>query len=479
MSVRVRIAPSPTGPLHVGTARTALFNFLFARQRGGKFIVRIEDTDRERSLSVYEDSIREGLEWLGLHSDENPWEGGPFGPYRQSERSDIYSKYVNALLESGNAYYCFCTKEEIEAERQLALQQSKAYTYSGKCRLIDPETARRRALSGEPAAIRLKVTGEKILINDLVRGEVAFDTSLFGDFVIVRQDKTPIFLLTNAIDDHEMGITHVIRGEDHLSNTPRQILIYKALNWDPPSYAHLPLLVNKDRSKISKRKNQVDLLGFRDQGYLPEAMVNFLALLGWSPGDEREIFSLQELIEEFNIEAVSKTSAYFDLDKLDYLNGYYMRAQSDQQLAQTLSNVIPELDLEVITKAVPLIKERIKHLTEARNMLEFLWNPNPCTSVSQLKLGSHTANEASSVLRIIAQELNSVDNPEQARNFIAEIGKAYGWDHKELFMLIRTAITGKSVTPPLFESMALLGLEQVKTRLLAAAALLQEHVQTA
>jgi glutamyl-tRNA synthetase len=324
--IRTRFAPSPTGWLHLGNARTAIFNYLFARHNNGKLVLRIEDTDRERSKKEYEEAIIEDLKWLGIEWDEGPDVGGPYAPYRQSERFDIYKKYVDILLKKGYAYRCFCTPEELEAEREKAKKEGRPYRYSGKCRNLTPEQVEQYIKEGRPYVIRFRVPdGKDIVFHDLIKGEVKFNVNDFGDFVIVRSDGSPVYNFVVVIDDALMGITHVIRGEDHLSNTPKQILIYEALGFPVPKFAHLPIILGEDRSKLSKRHGAVSVRQYRFEGYLPEALFNFLSLLGWYPKDGKEILSKEELIGRFDISDIHNAPAVFNKEKLYWMNGVYIR----------------------------------------------------------------------------------------------------------------------------------------------------------
>ena len=324
--IRVRMAPSPTGPLHIGTARTSLYNFLFARHVGGTFVLRIEDTDLERSTADFERDILDNLHWLGLTWDEGPQHAGgddigSFGPYRQSLRFDRYAREADRLLQSGAAYRCWCTPEELDAVRREQEARKEAPRYNGRClNLTDADRAQFEA-EGRRPVIRLRVPPETVRFDDLIRGPVEFDNSLLGDFVIVRSSGVPLYHFVVVVDDEQMEITHVIRGEDHISNTPKHIALIRALGYREPVFGHIPLILNPDRSKMSKRKSQTGMSEYRSAGYLPEAMVNFLAFLGWSPGTEEEIFSLDELAARFEITEVHKAGAIFDRDRLDYLNG--------------------------------------------------------------------------------------------------------------------------------------------------------------
>ena len=325
--VRVRLAPSPTGFLHLGTARTALFNLIFARRYGGKFIIRIEDTDLERSEKKYEEEILNGLKWLGIESEE------PFT--RQSERTDVYEKYLKKLLEEKKAYFCYCTKEELEAERQSFLSQGISPKYSGKCRDLDAD-------GRKPQLIRLKVAEKEVSFKDLIRGKISFDSALFGDFAIAKDVKTPLYNFANVVDDFALKISHVIRGEDHISNTPKQILIQEALGFPSPHFAHLPLILSPDRSKMSKRYTETSLLSYKEAGYLPEALVNFLALLGWHPADDKEIMNFEEICHEFDIEKIQKSGAIFNQEKLDWLNYQYIKKMEEEELFKKIKEFIPQ-----------------------------------------------------------------------------------------------------------------------------------------
>ena len=333
--LRVRFAPSPTGNLHVGNARTALFNWLLARGSGGTYVLRIEDTDAERSTVESEHSMLEDLRWLGLEWDEGPDTGGPHGPYRQSERLELYRSTARELIERGLAYYCFCTPDQLEAERQAALAAGAAPKYSGRCRALDPAAAKRRTDDGDAAAIRFAVpAGRDVTFRDLVRGDVTFNTSVIGDPVIVRSDGRPAYNFAVVIDDGQMEITHVIRGEDHISNTPRQLLLYEALALDPPAFAHLSLVLGPDHAPLSKRHGATSVAEFRERGFLPEALVNYLALLGWSPGEGQELLPIAEMARRFDLQKVGHSAAVFDVGKLSWMNRHYMKEAPQARIAR-------------------------------------------------------------------------------------------------------------------------------------------------
>jgi len=345
--IRVRMAPSPTGFLHLGSARTTLFNFLFARKNNGKFILRIEDTDKERSKEEYEKNIMEGLKWLELEWDEGPIEEektkykGKYGPYRQSQRKDIYKKYLKKLLEENKAYFCFCSEEDLETQRQYLMSIGQIARYSGKCRDLPLETVKQYLKEKKSCVIRLKTPFKKVVFDDLIRGKVEFDSELFGDIVIAKDEENPLYNLAAVIDDFEMKITHVIRAEDHISNTPKQILMQEILEFPHPKYAHLPLILGPDRSKLSKRHGAVSVSQYRKEGYLPETLINFMAFLGWNPGSDREIYSLSSLIKDFSLEGCQKGGAVFNIKRLDWINGFYIR----QKTLDNLTNLcIPYLE---------------------------------------------------------------------------------------------------------------------------------------
>jgi len=332
--VRVRFAPSPTGHLHVGNARTALFNWLFARHHGGTMVLRVEDTDLQRSEARFEDLLVQDLNWLGLNWDEGPDVGGPCAPYRQSDRLEIYREHAERLLNEGKAYLCFCNEEDLQKERERALADHRAPVYSGKCRRLDPVEAKRRRLAGEVCAIRLQIPEHPIRFHDIVHGDVEFSNEVVSDPIILRSSGMPVYNYVVVIDDALMKITHVIRGDDHLSNTPKQVALYGALGWPVPEFAHLSTILGADRERLSKRHGATSIANFFDMGILPEALVNYLALLGWAPsGGTREIFTREELVKEFSLERVTPSSAVFDMEKLYWLNRHYIKGKPVERLA--------------------------------------------------------------------------------------------------------------------------------------------------
>ena len=480
--VRVRMAPSPTGPLHIGTARTSLYNFLFARHVGGTFVLRVEDTDLARSTPEWEQDIFDNLHWLGISWDEGPQVAGgddigAYGPYRQSQRLDRYAVEAERLLQSGNAYHCWCTHDELEAVRQEQAQRKEAPRYNGRClRLTDADRAQ-FAAEGRRAAVRFRVPSETIRFDDLIRGEVEFDNALLGDFVIVRADGAPLYHFVVVVDDEAMEITHVIRGEDHLSNTPKHIALIRALGYREPVFGHIPLILNPDRSKMSKRKSQTAITAYREDGYLPEAMINFLAFLGWSPGTEEEIFTLDQLADRFEIGTVHKAGAVFDKDRLDHLNGVYIRALTDDQLALRLRPYLPDaLEDASVLRVVPLVKERLVRLSDARELVAFLTDTDAQVAElfgpEALLPKGRDAEAVEAALAAVDETLRSVGDADFAADQLEARARALaeqlGWKPGDLFRPIRMAITGRSVSPPLFGSMELLGRDRSLARIDAA-----------
>lgn len=508
--VRVRIAPAPTGYLHIGTARTALFNYLFAKKYEGVFILRIEDTDRERSKPEYEKDIIESLHWLGIKWDEGPDVGGDYGPYRQSERTEIYKKYLKKLLAEGKAYLCFCSEEELEAERQYFLSIGQAPKYSGKCRNLSKEQIEKYKKEGRKPVIRFKVEEKKVVFHDLVRGKIEFDTSLMGDFVIAKDFTSPLYNFVCVVDDFEMKITHVIRGEDHIPNTPKQILLQEALGFPHPKYAHLPLILGPDRSKLSKRHGAVSISEYRRQGYLPEALVNFMAFLGWNPGTDREIYSIASLIKDFSLERVQKGGAVFNLKKLDFLNGFYIRQKSVEKLTELcipylieakliepvfkqvqyppaygakeivhsykISETKEEISFDFLKKIVSIYQERLKKLSEISELTDFFFKKKLEFDKNLLRWRDMSDKE-------IKQSLDKLENVcskikeenwnkenlekilmEEARNFSIEIGREPG-DRGYLLWPLRVALTGKEASAGPFEIAEILGKEKTLKRI--------------
>jgi len=482
--VRVRIAPSPTGKLHIGTARVALFNYLFARQRGGKFIVRVEDTDRERSKDVYDQEILDGFEWLGLKWDEGPRVGGEFGPYYQHQRLQIYQPYIDKLLDEGAAYRCFCTADDLAAERKKQEKLGQPPRYSGRCRHLNESALRQALAEKKPYAIRLKVEPGEIVFTDLVRGKVKWQAELFGDIVLSRSDGAPLFLLTNVIDDYLMKISHVLRGEDHLTNTFKQILIYRALGLPMPQFGHLPMILNKDRSKMSKRRDPVSINDdYRAKGYLPEALVNYIALLGWAPGGDREIMNLEEMTKLFDIKRVGKSSSIFDPAKLLWMNGYYIRQLSLEELAHRAEEFIVSDNLrkairqdpELYHRALALAADRLKTLAEVEELIDFFFFP-PKPSRAVLLARGISTETAAQALALALEGLSGLDsfNLADCESVLRLAASKKGLPAGELLWVVRAALTGKEASPGAFEMLVALGKDEAISRLRRAAASLRE-----
>ncbi|WP_039763702.1 glutamate--tRNA ligase [Caldicellulosiruptor sp. F32] len=477
MEVRTRFAPSPTGHLHIGGARTALFNYLFAKRYGGKFILRIEDTDLERSSIESEKVIIESLRWLGIEWDEGVEVGGPYGPYRSTERVDIYKKYVDVLFEKGYAYYCYCTEEELEAQRQELLSKGQMPRYLGKCRNLTEDQKRRFEQEGRKPTVRFKVPeGVKIVVHDLVRGDVEFLSDDIGDFVIVKSDGIPTYNFAVVIDDHLMKISHVIRGEEHLSNTPRQILIYDALGFELPQFAHVSLILGKDRTKMSKRHGSTWVEQYKDQGYLKEGLINFLALLGWSPPEDREIFDMEYLIENFSLERVSKNPAIFDIDKLNYINSQHIKLKSLDELTQMCIPYFVEAGyikedeakskFEWLKKVVKSVYEGLDYLSQIKDRVDIFFNNEVKVEEDEAKevLKWEHVKDLISVFENKIKQVNEL-TPEAIRLLFKEIQKETGYKGKNLFMPIRVVLTGKTHGPELVEIIEIVGKENILKRL--------------
>ncbi|WP_297886900.1 glutamate--tRNA ligase [Sulfurihydrogenibium sp.] len=468
---RVRFAPSPTGYLHLGNARTALFNYLFAKHEGATFILRIEDTDLERSKKEYEEMLMEDLKWMGIDWDEGPDKGGPHGPYRQSERLEIYQKYVDKLLKSGYAYYCYCSEEELEKEREKAIAEGRPYRYSGKCRNLTPEERADYEAKGIKPVIRFKVPDKTVVFEDIIRGHVEIDTKEFGDFVIVRQDGMPVYNFVVVIDDALMGITHVIRGEDHLSNTPKQIVIYEALGFNIPQFAHLPIILGEDRTKLSKRHGAVSVRALKDDGFLSEAVFNYLSLLGWHPKDEREILSKEEIIKQFRIQDVNKSPAIFDRTKLRWMNGVYIREILDlEELTKRAIEFFEgfgyKADFEYYKKVMEAIRDSIETLMDIKERAKVFF-------VDEFPFSQEIKEEVKSdpnfykVVEIFYQKIKDLHSitKEDFKNITKEIQKEYGFKGKGLFHPLRVALTGESSGVGLDILVEVIGIERVKFRL--------------
>ena len=467
--VRVRFAPSPTGDLHVGNIRTALFDWAYARHTNGKLIFRIEDTDRERVTDEYIQAAIDTLKWLGLNWDEGPEVGGEFGPYLQSQRLDIYANWAQKFLDNGDAYHCYCSGEELEERRQVQMKNNQAPGYDGKCRDLSNTQIDEYKAQGRKPVVRMRMPQGETVFNDAIRGEVKFEHLYVPDFVLARADGSPLYTLAVAVDDVMMKITHVLRGEDLLSSTPRQIRVYQAMGVpesDYPIFAHLPFVMGQDNAKLSKRNGEVSIAWYRERGFLPEAICNYLALLGWSPGDDKENITMQELVDLFTVERVNSSPARFDMKKLEAINGDKIRALTPDQFLQwampflTQAKVITGTaqEIELIKAALPIIQERIVTLAEIPAMLNFLF-------IKEFKV-----DEAE------APKLAEEGSQQILNRSLVELESLAKWDHTSIevilrkvlieelglkpriaFSALRIAVTGSHISPPLFESMELLG----------------------
>jgi len=454
--MRLRFAPSPTGQLHVGNARTALFNWLMARGQGGTFIVRIEDTDVERSTRESEQAILDDLRWLGLGWAEGVEAGGDHGPYRQTERLHIYRAHAIELLSSGRGYHCFCSAEQLEADRQDALKTGKPPKYTGRCRTISREDARKRIEQGEAAVIRFRVpdTGS-VTFDDIVRGPLAFDMDVIGDFVLLRSNGVPAYNFAVVIDDALMGITHVVRGEDHISNTPRQVLLYQAFGWTPPVFAHVPYVLGPDHAPLSKRHGATSVREFRDRGYLPEALTNYLALIGWSPGEGQELLPIDELARRFRLDDVGHSAGVFDVEKLAWVNRHYLKAADHRRIAELSLPYLQQAgwistattaDLEFLTQIVPAAAASVDRLEQVPRRLAFLfdYSAERALEIPQIR---EEASGARAVIDALAGELATCGPLVDRDAFRAAAGRVRektGQKGKALFHPIRLALTGEA-----------------------------------
>ncbi|MBU0612402.1 glutamate--tRNA ligase [Patescibacteria group bacterium] len=475
--VRVRIAPSPTGPLHLGTARSALYNYLFAKQIDGTFVLRIEDTDLERSEEKYTKQIIEGLEWLGIEYDEGPTsdgkEKGDYGPYFQTKRTKVYEKYIQKLLDEDEAYYCFCSKDELDAERKAMEEKGKAPKYSGKCAHLSGEEKEAYKKEGRNSIIRYRVPDKTITFKDTIRGEVTFETKLLGDISIARDVKTPLYNLAVVIDDYTMEISHVIRGEDHLSNTPKQILLTEALGFPVPQFAHLPLILNEDKTKLSKRKTKVTVDDYKEEGYLPGAILNFILLLGWNPKTEEEIFTLEQMTKIFNIGGVHKGGAVFATDKLDWINAQYLRKLSADEFLELAMPYLEKAGLDVsnkeyVKKAILLEQERIKKLSDLPEMVKFFFQD--ISYDPKLLVWKKSDPEVIKAnLKIALEFFESLDEKDWTESTIEKglmkLIEEKGLKNGEILWPIRVALTGKEKSPSPFEVAGVLGKERVMERI--------------
>ena len=481
--VKVRFAPSPTGDLHVGNIRTALFDWAYARHTGGTFLFRIEDTDTTRVTDEYIQAAIDTLKWLGLNWDEGPEVGGENGPYLQSQRLDIYAKWAQTFLDNKDAYHCYCSPEELEAVREEQRKANVAPGYNGHCRELTAEQIEAYKAQGREAVVRMRMPDGSTTFTDEIRGEVTFDHKFVPDFVLVRADGSPLYTLAVAVDDVLMKVTHVLRGEDLLSSTPRQIRVYQAMGValeDYPVFAHLPFVMGQDNAKLSKRNGEVSIAWYRQMGYLPEAICNYLALLGWSPGDDRENITMKELTELFTVEKVHSSPARFDMKKLEAINGDKIRAlTNDEFLSCSLpfikdGGIITGTDAEIalVKSALPLIQERIVTLSEVPKMLAFLFTTNFAVEAESVaKISDGPSKEILTRSLTELTPLSTWDHASIEAALRASLIEEMGLKPRIAFTALRIATTGSTISPPLFESMELLGKEACLARITGAISL--------
>ncbi|AGA67955.1 glutamyl-tRNA synthetase [Desulfitobacterium dichloroeliminans LMG P-21439] len=476
--LKVRFAPSPTGPLHIGGARSALFNYLLSRKENGVFIVRSEDTDLERSSRESEHNILEALRWLNIQWDEGIEVGGDNGPYRQTERLALYHEYTDKLMASGDAYHCYCSEEELEQERQELIAKGDTPRYLGKCRHLTDEDRQKYEAAGRKPVVRFRVPeGQQIVIRDRVRGEVIFESDGIGDYVIVKSDGIPTYNFAVVIDDMTMKVTHVIRGEEHLSNTPRQILIYQALGLTPPEFAHVSLILNTEGKKMSKRDGDTAVIDYQGKGYLPEAVANFIALMGWSPAGEEEFFTLEEMIQAFSLDRVSKSPAVFDLNKLNYMNAHYIKKADPERLTDLALPYLQEVgiipreeisdtDRAWATRYVQAIINHLDYLAQVKDYIHYVRGgeaPAPEGEALEILQGE----QVTSVLDLFVEKLKSLDEitVDTVKPLFKQVTKELKLGGKQVFMPIRIALTGQMHGPELYDIVPLLGLDNVMSRL--------------
>jgi nondiscriminating glutamyl-tRNA synthetase len=478
MEIRVRFAPSPTGPLHIGGARSALFNYLCARSNKGTFIVRSEDTDLERSSRESEHNILEALRWLNIKWDEGIEVGGEYGPYRQTDRLALYKEYTEKLLASGQAYYCYCSEEEIEQERQALIAKGETPRYLGRCRHLTTQQRAALETEGRKPVVRFRVPeAQAIHINDQVRGDVVFDSDGIGDYVIVKSDGIPTYNFAVVVDDVTMKITHVIRGEEHLSNTPRQVLIYQALGLTAPKFAHVSLILNTEGGKMSKRDGDTAVLDYQKKGYLPEAIVNYIAMLGWAPSGEEEFYTLDELAEVFSLDRVSKSPAVFDLQKLNHINAHYIKAAAPERLAELALPYVGEMGIpprgersdkqqQWFIDFIKAISEKISHLSEIKEFIHFFYGAVPLEPVGEA-LEVLRGEQVPVVLRLFGEKVREVEllSGATVKVLLKQITKELKLGGKLVYMPVRVALTGQMHGPELYDVIPLLGRENVLKRL--------------
>ena len=475
-NVRVRYAPSPTGDPHIGNMHSALFEWLFARRHGGKFIVRIEDTDQERVVPGAVESILDGLRWLNIDWDEGPLVGGPYGPYIQSERLDNYREMAERLIRQEDGYRCYCSRERLNEMRQEQERRDQPTGYDGRCRDLSPAQRQEMEAQGGPSVVRFAMPRSGTTrVQDLIHGEVEFSNELLDDFIILKADGFPTYHLASVVDDHLMKISHVLRADEWLPSTPRHLQLYRALGFTPPQFGHLPMLLGPDRDKLSKRHGATSVLEYRDQGYLPEAVLNFMALLGWSLDDRTEVMSAETLKENFSLERVSRSPAIFDQEKLLWMNGLYIRELTTEDLAERLAPFLERdlpkellpVDRDYLLRIVPLIRERIKLLSEAAEMITYFFQEEVDYDPADLVQRGMDQESTVAALRLARDEMTAVKVFEHQllEDTLRAAGTTLGLAARQFFGTLRVAVTGRTATPPLFETMEVVGRERVLSRL--------------
>jgi glutamyl-tRNA synthetase len=480
--VRVRFAPSPTGRPHVGNIRTAMFNWLFARHTGGRFIVRIEDTDVTRKVKGAVKAVLDSLGWLGLDWDEGPEVGGKYGPYIQSERLELYKEVAERLVAQGDAYYCYCSPERLEEMRSEQVRRKQPPGYDRYCRDLSPKERAKKEAKGITPVVRFKTPLEgQTRFNDLIYGDVVFEHSTIDDFVLLKSDGYPTYHLANVVDDHAMKISHVIRAEEWISSTPRHMLLYRAFGFEPPQFIHHPMILGPDRAKLSKRHGAVSILEYRELGYLPETMFNFLALIGWSLDDKTELMSRQELIDNFSLERIGKTGAIFNREKLDWMNGVYIRRLTADEFFEAVQPylmtdlVVGEAliaDEEYVRAILPLVQERARTLLEVVELTQFFFVDELDYEPSML-IGKNMARQSTvRSLKASGQKLSQLEafDAESLEEVLRPLAVELGLKTGQLFGTLRVAVTGRTAAPPLFQTMAVLGKKRCLRRIEAALA---------
>jgi len=484
--VRVRFAPSPTGYLHIGGARTALFNWLYAKKNGGKLVLRIEDTDTERLKEDSVSQILTSLKWLGLNWDEGPEVGGSVGPYYQSERKDIYSKMCQQLLDEGKAYYCFCTSEDLDIAREKQRAAKNPFRYERTCRDIPVNIAKERIAAGEKASVRLKIPADgDIVVHDLIHGDVTFSMGQFDDFVIMKSNGMPTYNFAVVVDDHMMRISHVLRAEEHLSNTPKQILVYNAFGFETPKFGHMPMILAPDRSKLSKRHGATSVEEFRDQGYLHQSIVNYLTLLGWGPGNEEEIFTLEETVKQFDFSKMSKKAAIYDTKKLTWMNGQYLSSLPLDEIVPETANFFIKAGLVdqdwldnnkyYFAKLVDVVRVRVKTLQEIADASEYFFKD--VTDYDEKGVVKHFTPAAAELLENCVEHLTALEefNLETTEAIYNKMAEETGLSLGKVIHPTRLALTGRTVSPGLFDVMVLLGKEKTIARMEKAISFIKSH----